>query len=264
MDELYQKYLKKLKFEKLMILSIQILIVVLFFLIWEIAAYFNWIDAFIFSSPSRIGKLLIAYIQNKEIFYHTWISTYEVILGLIIGTILGIIIAIILFEFKIVAKIIDPFLVVLNALPKTALAPIFIIWIGTNIKGIVFVAISISLILTIINAYNAFNNVSEEKIKLLKTFGANRFEILKELILPANIDEIINIIKVNIGMSWIGVIVGEFIVSKAGLGYLITYGTQVFRLDLVMLGVFVLAIITMLMYLLLNLGVKIYQKLRGW
>ena len=264
MDELYQKYLKKLKFEKIMILSIQILIVVLFFLIWEIAAYFNWIDAFIFSSPSRIGKLLIAYIQNKEIFYHTWVSTYEVILGLIIGTILGIVIAIILFEFKIVAKIIDPFLVVLNALPKTALAPIFIIWIGTNIKGIVFVAISISLILTIINAYNAFNNVSEEKIKLLKTFGANRFEILKELILPANIDEIINIIKVNIGMSWIGVIVGEFIVSKAGLGYLITYGIQVFRLDLVMLGVFVLAIITMLMYLLLNLGVKIYQKLRGW
>lgn len=264
MDELYHKYLMKQKLNKLIILTIQIAILVLFFVIWEIAAYFNWIDAFIFSSPSRIGKLLISYIQNKEIFYHTWISTYEVILGLIIGTILGIIIAIILFEFKILAKILDPFLVVLNALPKTALAPIFIIWIGTNIKGIVFVAISISLILTIINAYNAFNNVSEEKIKLLKTFGANRFVILKELILPANIDEIINIVKVNIGMSWIGVIVGEFIVSKAGLGYLITYGTQVFRLDLVMLGVFVLAIITMLMYLLLNLGVKIYQKLRGW
>lgn len=264
MDELYHKYLMKQKLNKLIILTIQIAILVLFFVIWEIAAYFNWIDAFIFSSPSRIGKLLILYIQNKEIFYHTWISTYEVILGLIIGTILGIIIAIILFEFKILAKILDPFLVVLNALPKTALAPIFIIWIGTNIKGIVFVAISISLILTIINAYNAFNNVSEEKIKLLKTFGANRFVILKELILPANIDEIINIVKVNIGMSWIGVIVGEFIVSKAGLGYLITYGTQVFRLDLVMLGVFVLAIITMLMYLLLNLGVKIYQKFRGW
>ena len=112
--------------------------------------------------------------------------------------------------------------------------------------------------------YNAFSNVDEEKIKLLKTFGANRLVILKELIIPANIDEIINIIKINIGMSWIGVIVGEFIVSKAGLGYLITYGTQVFRLDLVMMGVIVLAIITILMYQALNLIVKLYQKLRGW
>ena len=264
MDELYQQYLKKQKITKILIIFIQISLLGLFLLLWEIAAHYKWIDAFIFSSPSRIFKLLITYIQNKEIFYHTWVSTYEVMLGLIIGTIIGILIAIILYEFKILAKIFDPFLVVLNALPKTALAPIFIIWIGTNIKGIVFVAISISLILTIINAYNAFNNVEEEKVKLLKTFGANRFIILKELILPANIDEIINIIKVNIGMSWIGVIVGEFIVSKAGLGYLITYGTQVFRLDLVMLGVFVLAIITMLMYIILNLGVKLYQKLRGW
>ena len=222
------------------------------------------LDSFVFSSPSRIFTLLLTYIKNNEIFYHTWVSTSEVLLGLSIGTVIGISIAIILSQFPLLAKIFDPFLVVLNALPKTALAPIFIIWIGANIKGIVFVAISISLIITIISAYNAFINVSEEKIKLLKTFGANRFIILKELILPANIDAIINIFKVNIGMSWIGVIVGEFIVSKAGLGYLITYGTQVFRLDLVMLGVIILAIVTSIMYLILNLVVKIYEKLRGW
>ena len=264
MTELYQEYLKKLKRKKWLILIIQLLIVIVFTFLWELLANLKIIDAFIFSSPSRILETMLIYIKNQEIFHHAWISTYEVILGLIIGTILGILIAIILYEFKFLAKIFDPFLVVLNALPKTALAPIFIIWIGTNTKGIVFVAISISLIITIINAYNAFSNVDEEKIKLLKTFGANRLVILKELIIPANIDEIINIIKINIGMSWIGVIVGEFIVSKAGLGYLITYGTQVFRLDLVMMGVIVLAIITILMYQALNLIVKLYQKLRGW
>ena len=177
---------------------------------------------------------------------------------------MGILIAIILFEIPIVEKIIDPYLVVINALPKTALAPIFIIWIGTNTKGIVFTAITISLIITIITAFNSFKNVEEEKIRLLKTFNASKVQILIHLVLPATIDDLIGIIKINIGMSWIGVIVGEFIVSKEGLGYLITYGTQVFKLDLVMASVIVLAIITLIMNGLLNLAFNLYKKRRGW
>ena len=257
-------YLDSLKKEKRKILVSQIILFSLIIILWELLSRFNIIDSFLFSSPSSIIKLLFEYIKSGEIFKHIFISVIETILGLVIGTLLGIIIAICLWWNKKIAKILDPVLVIFNALPKTALAPILIIWAGTGIKGITVVAISISLVLTIISAYSYFIMIEEDQIRMLKSFGANKFQILFKLVLPGNIDNILNIIKINIGMSWVGVIVGEFIVSKAGLGYLITYGTQVFRLDLVMLGVFVLAIITMLMYLLLNLGVKLYQKLRGW
>ena len=194
---------------------------------------------------------------------HTLVSTYEVILGLFFETILGLAVAIILYEVPIIAKILDPFLIVFNALPKTALAPILIIWVGANIKGILIVSISISLIITIINSLNAFNSVDKDKIKLFQTFKATKLQTLWYLILPANKNEILNIIRINIGMSWIGVIVAEFIVSKEGLGYLITYGTQIFRLDIVMMGIVTLAIITMAMYKLLNIIAKILMKNKG-
>lgn len=264
MNKMYEEFLQKRKKEKALIILVQLALLFFILFMWELASYLGIIDEFIFSKPSKIWALAVQYMKNGEIFRHTLISTYEVVLGLVLGSLLGILIAIVLYQFNFLARILDPFLIVLNALPKTALAPIFIIWIGTNTRGIVFVAISISLVITIINSYEAFNSVDEEKIKLLKALGANRWQILSNLILPANIDAIISIIKINIGMSWIGVIVGEFIVSKAGLGYLITYGTQVFRLDLVMLGVVALAIVTMLMYGLLNVGVLLYKKFRGW
>lgn len=264
MKKIHIDYIDKIKKEKRIIIFFQIFIIIFLLFLWDLFAYLKVIDTFIFSSPKAIFDLMLQYLKTNELIKHTLVSSYEVIIGLILGTLLGLIIAIILFEFPIVAKISQPYLIVFNALPKTALAPIIIIWIGANIKGIIFVTISISLIITIINGLNAFNNVDKEKIKLLKTFNASRIQILRYLIVPANIDEILNIIKINIGMSWIGVIVGEFIVSKEGLGYLITYGTQVFRLDLVMLGIITLAIVTMLMYGALNLIVKIYLKYRGW
>jgi len=185
---------------------------------------------------------------------------YETILGLIIGTILGILIAIILWWSKTLAKIMDPFLVVLNALPKTALAPIFIIWAGTGVKGIVVVAVSISLILTVLSAYNYFKSIDEEKIKMLKSFGANKWQILYKLVIPGNMVNLVNIVKINIGMSWVGVIMGEFIVSRAGIGYLVVYGSQIFKLDLVMMGVFILAVIAYLMYQIVNLIEKTLRK----
>lgn len=257
-------YIDKLKKERRMVIFFQIFIILFILFLWDLFAYLNIIDTFIFSSPNVIFKLMVKYLKTNELLNHTLVSSYEVVIGLILGTVLGLLIAILLYEFPKVAKILDPYLIVINALPKTALAPIIIIWIGANIKGIIFVTISISLIITIINALNAFNNVDKEKIKLLKTFNASRVQILRYLIIPSNIEEILNIIKINIGMSWIGVIVGEFIVSKEGLGYLITYGTQVFRLDLVMLGIITLAFVTMLMYGILNLVVKTYLKYRGW
>lgn len=258
------KYKRKVIFQKIIITILQVLLFGGFLIVWEICSKSGIINEFLFSSPSEIFTLLKGYVQDGELFRHLKISLIETMLGLIMGTSLGLLIAIVLWSNKFIAKLLDPFLVVLNALPKTALAPIFIIWAGTGIKGIVVVAVSISLVVTILSGYSYFNSVDEGKIKMLKSFNANKLQILTKLVLPSNIANIMGIVKINIGMSWIGVIVGEFIVSREGIGYLLTYGAQVFRLDLVMMSVFVLAVVAYLMYLIANFIerqlTKIYNK----
>ena len=251
------------KKKKLKLLLSQFILLLFILFLWETLAYFNIIDDFLFSRPSKIFSLLIQYIKTNEIFKHIYISVLETILGIILGTSVGILIAIVLWSSNKLSNLLEPFLVILNALPKTALAPIMIIWAGTGISGIVVVAISILIVITIISAYNYFINVDEEKIKMLKSFNANKFQIFIKLIFPNNLINIINIIKINIGMSWVGVIVGEFLVSRAGIGYLIMYGGQVFRLDLVMMGVLVLAICAYLMWKAIDILEKYLTKRRG-
>ncbi len=256
--ELYKKQVMR---KRIITITLQLALLFSFIFLWELLSNIGMLNEFLFSKPSAIFKLLKNYIESGEIWKHLGISIYETLLGLIIGTSIGLLVAIGLWANKFIAKLLDPFLVVLNALPKTALAPIFIIWAGTGVKGIVVVAVSISLIVTILSAYSYFNNVSEEKIKMLKSFGANRLQILTKLVLPSNIANIMGIIKINIGMSWIGVIVGEFIVSRAGIGYLLTYGSQVFRLDLVMMSVVVLAVVAYLMYVITSFVEKQILKM---
>lgn len=256
-------YLENLRKEKRRILLYQILVFVGFIICWQLLSTFKVIDVFLFSSPYNIGKLLIEYILNGELFKHLGISVLETLIGLIIGTSIGLLLAILLWWNKTIAKIFDPFLIVLNALPKTALAPILIIWAGTGLTGIVVVAMSISIILTIISAYLDFTLVEVEKIRMLQSFKATKWQILTKLILPSNYPNIISIIKINIGLTWVGVIVGEFLVSRAGIGYLIMYGSQVFKMDLVMMGVIVLAIVAFVMFEIVNIIEKKFRKKRG-
>lgn len=254
---------KKYKHEKLKLIFIQILVILMFLGFWEFGARIGLLDDFLFSKPTSIMTLLWSYIKTNEIWKHLSISLIETVLGIFFGTIMGIIIAIILWSSKRLSQVMDPFLVILNALPKTALAPIMIIWAGTGVSGIVVVAISILIIVTIISTYNYFNTVDPEKIKMMKSFGASKVQMFTKLIFPSNLVNIINIIKINIGLAWVGVIVGEFLVSRAGLGYLIMYGGQVFRLDLVMMGVVVLCLFAYLMYAIVNLIEKYLLKKRG-
>lgn len=262
MNKLNPYQIAKKKERKKVVIT-QILVFVLFIIFWELAARFNLINDFLFSSPSQIMKVIINYFKTGSIYKHIGISLLETILGLVIGTSLGILIAVIIWWNKFLSKVLDPFLVVLNALPKTALAPILIIWAGTGITGITVVAVSISLVLTIISAYNYFISVEEEKIKMFKSFGSTKLQILFKLIIPSNISNILNIIKINIGMTWVGVIVGEFLVSRAGIGYLIVYGSQVFKMDVVMAGVIILAVIAYLMYISLSIIENKVRKKRG-
>lgn len=248
-----RKYVKS----KMFLHLYQLLLVCLLVFLWELLTHYNILNKFLFSSPSEIFTVFKTYLGTNELFKHIYISTIEVILGVVIGSTLGILIASILWYFDFLKKLLNPFLTILNALPKTALAPIMIIWAGTSIKGIVVVCISILIIVTILSTLSYFNGVETEKIKLMKVFKASKLQIYTKLILPSNIKNLISIVKINIGLGWVGVIVGEFIVSRSGIGYLIMYGGMVFRLDLVMMGVIVLSILALLMTYLIDLIEKL-------
>lgn len=260
-SEEHLKFLCKIKKRKRAILLTQILLFVVFFVLWEIAAKLKLMDTFLTSYPSQMGKLFIKLAQDGSLFKHIGISTFETVVGFIAGTILGTIVAIFLWWSDFISKVMDPYLVVLNALPKTALAPIVILWAGAGITGIIVTAMTVSVVVTILGVYGGFKEVDQEKIKMLETFGATKLQILRVVIIPASIPTIVNAVKINVGLSWVGVIVGEFMVSQAGIGYLIVYGSQVFKLDLVMTSVFILAILAVLMYQ----GVAYFErKLMRW
>ncbi len=248
MSKSHQEFLLSVKKRKRSILIIQIGILIVGLLLWELAAYFKWIDPFIMSSPSRIWKLFIEYALRGNLHHHVLVSVSETIVGFTAGTILGLLVSIGLWWSDFWAKVLNPYIVVLNSLPKTALAPIIIIWVGAGYSGIIVTAITVSIVVCIMNMYNSFISTDGNKIKLLRTFGASRLQILTKLVLPSSVPDLISTLKISIGLSWVGVIVGEFLVSKAGIGYLIVYGSQVFKLDIVMMGVTILAVLSALMY----------------
>ena len=238
----------------------QIGFLVLFLLLWELAARFNWIDAFIFSSPSRIWKQLGALSQTGDLWKHIFVSTKETVLGFLIATVLGTLVAVVLWWSKSLQDIFEPYLVVLNSLPKIALGPIIIIWVGAGEKAIVTMAVLISVIITTISMLNGFIGTSPDKVLLLKTMNASKFQIFTKLVFPSNIPTLLSTLKINVGLSWVGTIMGEYLNSKAGLGYLIVYGGQVFKLDLVMACTVVLCVLAAIMYLVVALMEKFLVK----
>lgn len=248
MDELQKKYIKKIKKKKIIVIIVQLFLVIQFFVMWQLLADLKIINSFLFSSPLKIWHSLVKLCLNGEIFKHLFTTLYEVLISFFIGTFGGLVIAIILYEFKTLYKIFDPFLTMLNSLPKVALGPLIIIIFGANIKSIIVMALLINLIISIITIHNGFLNTDEIKLKLFSSFKASKKQTLFMLIIPSAFNSIISSLKLNISMSLIGVIMGEFLVSKKGIGYLIIYGTQVFNLDIVMLGILILVIISFLLY----------------
>ena len=247
LSEERKKYLKKIKIRKVEILITQIAIVIIFITLWEVLANAGKIDSFITSQPSRILETFLN-LSSNDLLEHLKITCIETLVGFLLGTGLGFIIAIILWWSPFISKVSEPFLVILNSLPKVALGPVIIIWVGAGMPAIIVMALAISLIVTILDILNGFINTDKEKIKMAKTFNANKFQILTKIIIPSNIPTFFNTLKVNIGLSLVGVISGEFLISKGGLGYLIVYGGQVFQLDLVMTSVIILAIVAAVMY----------------
>ncbi|HBV96014.1 MAG: sulfonate ABC transporter permease [Peptococcaceae bacterium BICA1-7] len=249
-------YLRRTHRKRMLVLITQLFILMAFFAVWELAARMQWIDPFITSQPSGVLKTLKSLHAGGSLYLHVWTTIWETFVGFTAGTAGGLLIAVLLWWSNFLSRVSEPYLVVLNALPKVALGPILIVWMGNGMGAIIAMALLISIIVTIISMLNGFLTVDQDKIKLLKTFGASRYQILCKVILPASLPNIISALKVNVGLSWVGVIMGEFLVSKAGLGYLIIYGSQVFKLDIVMASVIILAVAAAAMYL----GVSYLEK----
>ena len=255
----HKKYLRQIKKEKLIVSMFRIMIIVGFLILWEVLARLKMINTFLFSSPSSIIKTLFGLVKANNLFGHIGITLYEVALSFLIATIIGILVATIFWRFELVSKIMDPYITILNSLPKVALGPLIIIWVGASTNSIIFMALLISTFITIINIYNGFINVNKAYITLMESFKATKWQIFWKVVLPSNYKTILSTLKINVSMSLIGVIMGELLVSKSGLGYLIMYGSQVFNINLVITSVVILGIISYLMYFVID---KFEQKIK--
>lgn len=244
----HKDYLKKIKRQNWLVRIMQILIITLFIIIWQLLADFKLINTFIFSSPKNILNTIISLLNQSNLFKHIGITIYETVISFSLGTIIGTAIATILWWNNTIARILDPYLTILNSLPKVAMGPIIIIWVGASINSIILMALLISTIITIINVYQGFIETDPLKVKLMKSFKSTKLQLYTKLIIPSSISNIISALKINVSMSLIGVIMGELLVSKEGLGYLINYGSQVFNLNLVMTGIIILALVSTVMY----------------
>ena len=253
-------YLQKVKRKSVWINVSRVAILAIFLCLWELSAQLVWVNPFITSSPSRIFKTLAELYANGSLFYHVGTTLLETLAGFFIAVILGYGIALLLWWSEVCRRITEPYFVVLNALPKIALGPLIIIWCGTGKTAIVFITVLIGLIVAILNMLSGFMETDENKLLLMKSMGASKWQILTKLVIPSSLPNFISMLKINVGMAWIGSIMGEYIVSKAGIGYLIVYGGQVFKLDLVMSAVVILCILAAAMYSLVALLEKLVIK----
>jgi NitT/TauT family transport system permease protein len=256
---LFLAHVRQLQFERRMVRVAQAAAIVAFFALWEIAPRSHWVNPLLTSYPSAVWRVFVEMFEKGTIFNHVWVTFEETIVGFVVGLTGGIAVAIALWWSRFAHRVVDPFLVVLNALPKTALAPIFYIWLGAELS-IYGIAIAVGLFITIIMVYNGFNEVDPNKVKLARTFGANRMQILQKVILPGSVPTMVAALKINIGLSLVGVIVGEFQSSKAGLGYLIVYGSQIFQMNMAMMAITILAIISTAMYV----GIFYFERAVLW
>ena len=247
-----QAYVRKHRLHLRRVRFYQLLILVSFVAAWEITARLGILNSFVFSSPSRVMKTILEMTASGQLLYHVGVTLLETLGSFFLVNVLGIIMAIILWWNDSISKVLEPYLIVLNSLPKSALAPVFIVWLGNNIKTIIVAAVSVAIFGTVINLYSDFKSVEEDKVKLIYTLGGQKKDVLFKVVLPGNIPSIISQMKVNIGLSLVGVIIGEFLAAKAGLGYLIIYGSQVFKLEWVIMSIVILCVVATGLYKLLT------------
>lgn len=243
-----------------LVMIARFLIFAFFLFIWEFSAYMGYIDAFFFSSPSRVALCVFDMVKDGTFFMNTGITLLETVASFLLVLFIGMLSATLLWYSSKCSEILEPYLVVLNSLPKSALAPLFIVWLGTGINTIIVAGISVAIFGSIINLYTGFRQVDEEKIKLIYTLGGSKRNAFLKVVLPGSIPTILSNMKVNIGLALVGVIIGEFLAARRGLGYLIIYGSQVFQLNMVITSIMILCVIAMALYQMIQSLEHYYQK----
>ena len=253
-------FLKKQRKHRLIVSFSRVFVFVSFLLIWELTSYFGIIDSFIFSSPSQVVLCFWGMVIDKSIFLHLGVTLYETIVSFLLVTLFSLVCATLLWFSQKLLEITEPFLVILNSLPKSALAPLLIVWLGATPTTIIVAGMSVALFGSIMNVSTCFREVDPEKIKLIYTLRGNKYQALTKIVIPSCIPAIVSNMKVNIGLCLVGVVIGEFLAARNGLGYLIIYSSQVFKLDWLLMSICILCILAMGLYSLINLLEKLYQK----
>jgi len=243
----YERYLRALRRRTRSIQAWQLGVVVVFLILWEVAPRANWINPMLTSYPSAVARTFMTMLEDGSLAKHTWVTFSETVVGFGGGMLLGTVCAVLLWWSTFLYRVLDPFIVVLNAMPKIALVPIFYIWLG-DVASIYAMAIAVSVFITILMLYTGFQAIDPDKIKLVRLFGASRWKVLTKIVLPGSVPTMISTLKVNVGLALVGVVVGEFQAAKAGLGFLIVYGSQIFQMNLVMTAIVVLAVISSLLF----------------
>lgn len=256
-------YVKKHHRHHHLITLLRFLVLILFLTLWEVSGRLELIDTFFFSSPSMVTAYFINMIMDGSFFTHTGITLLETLLSFLLITAISIAAATALWYSKTLSEILEPYLVVLNSLPKSALAPLFIVWLGTGINTIIVAGISVAIFGSVISLYTGFKQVDKEKLKLIYTLGGNSFNAFHKVVLPSCIPVILSNMKVNIGLALVGVIIGEFLAARRGLGYLIIYGSQVFQLNMVITSIIILCVIAMGLYQCIQWVEHFYKKRAG-
>ena len=242
------RYLERERRIRRQIFACRILFLILFLFLWEFSARIGILNDFIFSSPSRVLSCFLSMASDQSIFYHMGITILETLFSFFLVTWIGILGAVALWSSRRLAKILEPYLVMLNSLPKSALAPVLIVWLGSNMKTIITAAVSVAVFGSILTLYNGFLSMDPDQIRLIYTLGGKRKDVLTKVLLPGSVPLIISNMKVNIGLCLVGVIIGEFLSAQAGLGFLIIYGSQVFKLDLVIMSIVILCVLSAILY----------------
>ena len=252
-------HVRALRIREKRILLARILLLIVLIAAWEVGARTGALNAFVFSSPSPMLKTLIDMTSSGTLFVHIGVTLGETLVSFLITMLIGVGVAVLLWCSKTLSDILEPYLVMLNSLPKSALAPVLIVWLGNNVRTIIVAAVSVAVFGCIMTLYTGFREIDEDKLKLIRTLGGGKKQIITKVLIPGSVPLIVSSMKVNIGLCLVGVIIGEFLAAQYGLGYLIIYGSQVFKLDLVMMSIVILCMISAGLYL----GVNMLEKRFG-
>lgn len=251
-----QEFIQKEKLHRRNVRIFRLMLLVLFLSLWELCARLGIINDFIFSSPTRVTICFLDMVKDNSIFVHTGVTVMETLISFALVVVFGLLISILLWSSRSISEVLEPYLVMLNSLPKSALAPILIVWLGNNIKTIIVASISVAVFGCIMTLHTGFSQTDPDKIKLIYSLGGKKKDVLLKVLLPGSIPLIISNMKVNIGLCLVGVIIGEFLAANKGLGYLIIYGSQVFKMDLVVMSIVLLCIVSAFLYQ----GISLLEK----